>query len=341
MRLASILARHSWFEVVGVSSSSASAGRPYGEFLAGTDVGRSLPQPQMDRLFRMVVEDSAHFDPAAADLLFSALPSAPAQKLEAQYARSTPVVSTSSAFRMEPDTPILLGGVNTEHTGLLETQQRNRCWKGFVAPKPNCAVAGLATTLAPLRDTFGLRSAVVTTMQAVSGAGLSPGVRAFDVLGNIIPYIPREEQKVACEPRKILGRMDDGRIELASFSVDATCTRVPVLDGHLMSVYVRTERPISPGEARRAFESFGRDAPTRGLPSSPKRTITVCENEAGPQPRLDRDREGGMTVTVGRLRSGGAEGLRYLCLVHNTKLGAAKGAVLTAEYLASRFLRWV
>jgi len=288
----------------------------------------------------LIVEDSAAADLSGVDLVFSALPSAAAVEIEPKYAQTTGVISTSSAFRMENDTPILLGPVNAQHAELLEFQQQNRGWRGFLAPKPNCVVAGLATTLRPILRKFGVRRVTVTTMQAISGAGLSPGVKAMDMLDNIIPHIPREEEKVEKEPKKILGELADGRIEPASFRVSATCTRVPVLNGHLMSVSVQTRRPVRVETAREAFRGFAADRTAWDLPSFPTRMITVVDEQSRPQPRLDRDRDGGMTVTVGRLRSGEPDRLRYVGLVHNTQLGAAKGAVLTAEYLVSRFLGW-
>lgn len=338
-QLALALADHPWFRVTAVSASGKSAGRPFEEFL------RRLPAAAtegLDGMSRLVIQDSRDMDPGAVDLVFSALPSSSAGPLEARYARTTPVVSTSSAFREEEDTPLLLGPVNPGHADLLTIQGRGRGWKGFVAPKPNCAVAGLAMTLKPLLDRFGIEEVVVTTLQAVSGAGRSPGVCAMDIIDNVIPYIPGEEAKVEEEPLKILGTLVRDRIRPAAFAISAACTRVPVFDGHLVSASVRTSRPATATDAGSAMDTFGRESTDPSLPSSPSTSIAVTHDPFRPQPRLDRDRDGGMAVTVGRLREDRrADGaLKYVALVHNTGLGAAGGAVYTAEHLVKHHLGW-
>ncbi len=338
-RLAQILADHPWFQVTAVSASGKSAGRPFGEFL------RQLPATALrglDVVSRLTVQDSRDMDPEEVELIFSALPSSSGAALEALYAQTTPVVSTSSAFRGEEDTPLLLGPVNPGHTRLLSIQGQRRGWKGFVAPKPNCAVAGLVTTLKPLLDLFGIEEVVVTTLQAVSGAGRSPGVCAMDIIDNVIPYIPGEEGKIEKEPQKILGALVGDRVRAADFPISATCTRVPVFDGHLISASVLTHRPADAGDAGEAMETFGRTLVDPRLPSSPPTFLTVTDDPFRPQPRLDRDRGLGMTVTVGRLRADRrADGaLKYVALVHNTALGAAGGAVYTAEHLVKHHLGW-
>ena len=247
-------------------------------------------------------------------------------------------MSTASAFRYEPDVPIFLPGVNPGHAALIDKQRSARGWKGFITPGPNCTTVGLAITLKPLADRFGLKLVVMTSMQAVSGAGRSPGVLSLDVTDNIVPYIAKEEEKVQLEAKKILGAMHDGAIRPHGALVTCTCTRVNVIDGHTESVFVALEKRASVDEAKAAMREFGSDLRSLGLPSLPAELIHVSDAPDRPQPRLDRERGGGMTTTVGRLREDPAleNGLKYVLLSHNTKMGAAKGAILTAEWLATK-----
>jgi aspartate-semialdehyde dehydrogenase len=263
------------------------------------------------------------------DLLFSAVSKEVALEWEPQFAARVPVFSTASAFRYEPDVPILIPGINDSHAAALHEQRRKRGWRGFIAPIPNCTTTGLAVSLKPLQDAFGLRSVVMTSMQAVSGAGRQGGVLALDVIDNVIPYIPEEEEKVERETRKILG----GWGEPGAFALSCTCTRVNVQHGHTESVSVGTERPCDAKSAAEAMNAFG-PAGLKGLPSAPERLLLVESDPFRPQPRRDRDAGDGMSVTVGRLRDEPVlKGVKYVVLSHNTKLGAGKGAVLVAEML--------
>lgn len=339
------LVRHPWFCITRLCASERSAGKTYRDALRDSSgalhwyCSGDLPES----VAAMPVEDSFSLDPGGVDLIFSALPGHVAKEVEATYARTTPVISTSSAFRNEDDTPILLGGVNFDHARLFEVQRENRGWRGLVAPKPNCTVAGLTLSVKPILDTFGIRRLVVTSLQAMSGAGRSGGLSALDMTENVLPYIPGEEAKVQTEPRKILGTVRGGGIEPAPLDISATCTRVPVLDGHLLSVHVETEAPVDPDEAGQVIASYGADFCDLGLPTSPPRLIEVLHDPFRPQPRLDRDRGGGMAVSVGRLRKDptSACGIKYVALSHNTRLGAAGGAVQTAEYLVKYVLGWI
>ena len=239
------------------------------------------------------------------------------------------MISTASAFRYDPDVPILIPGINDAHAEALHDQRRQRGWRGFIAPIPNCTTTALAVSLKPLQDAFGVRSVMMTSLQAVSGAGRQGGVLALDVIDNVIPFIPGEEEKVERETKKILGHWG----EPAQFALSCTCTRVNVQDGHLEAVYVGTERPSDAATATAAMERFGVDG-LKGLPSAPERLLQVDRDPFRPQPRRDRNAGGGMTVTVGRVRDEPAlKGVKYVVLSHNTKLGAGKGAVLTAEWL--------
>ncbi|MGH7264072.1 MAG: aspartate-semialdehyde dehydrogenase, partial [Candidatus Rokuibacteriota bacterium] len=293
-------------------------------------------QEPLDPSFaRITVQDAARLDATAVDVVFSAVESDAARQLEPRYAKSTPVVSTASAFRYEADVPIFIPGVNLAHADLIPAQQRNRGWSGFVTPVPNCTTTGLAMTLKPLHDAFGIECVVMTSLQACSGAGRSPGVAALDILDNVVPYIPREEEKVEAETRKVLGRVAGGTVEPAAFRVSATCTRVPVLEGHTEAVSVSLGRAASVEDVKRALREHGREFVALGLPSCPAALIDVSEDPFRPQPRLDRDREDGMLTAVGRVRPDPAlpNGVKYVLVSHNTKMGAAKGGILVAEYL--------
>jgi aspartate-semialdehyde dehydrogenase len=269
------------------------------------------------------------------DLVFSAVESAAARELEEKYAPRVPVVSTSSAFRYEPDAPILVPGVNPEHARLVERQRRERGWRGFVAPIPNCTATGLVVALAPLAKAFGLRGVVMTSLQALSGAGRSPGVVGLDILDNVIPFIPKEEEKVQRETGKILGRLEGDAIVPLDLPVSATCTRVNVRDGHTEAVNVSLGRPASPQEVAAAMRSFGREFCALPLPSNPPELLAVSDDPYRPQPRIDRRLNDGMTTVVGRIREDSVlpNGIKFVLLSHNTKMGAAQGAVLTAEHL--------
>ena len=351
------LAAHPFFEVTCLAASARTAGRPYAEALR--DKSGSLgwyaggaPPPA---LLTLPVREAASLDAARlrdeVEVVFSALESDAAHELEPRLAAELPVFSTASAYRYAADVPILMPGVNPEHVELLRTQQAQRGWRGFIAPGPNCTTVGLAMTLRPLADRFGLARVIMTSLQAVSGAGRSPGVSALDILDNVVPYIPSEEEKVERETRKILGRYLPGspaqpaqpaqparpaRIEPLPLPLSCTCTRVAVLDGHTEAVFCGTERPAPLDEVKEALMSFGAELRGLGLPSLPDRLVTVLDDPYRPQPRLDRDTGGGMTTVVGRLRPEaalGPHGVKFVLLSHNTKMGAAAGSILTAEYL--------
>jgi len=331
---------HPWFEVVTLAASTRSAGKRYRDALLDPKTGARrwwCPEEPPAGVLDLPVENGDTMDAAAVDLVVSAVESDAARMLEPRFAKTTPVVSTASAFRYEDDVPILVPGVNLEHAALVERQRRVRGWRGFVAPLPNCTTMGLAVTLKPLFDRFGIERVVMTSMQGISGAGRSPGVIALDIVDNVIPYIPGEEEKVAREAGKVLGTVVAGEIAPAAFPVSATCTRAAVTEGHTEAVTVSLGTRATPGDVAAAFRGFGAELAAMGLPSAPARLITVHDDPFRPQPRLDRDADGGMTTSVGRIREDHAldNGVKYVLVSHNTKMGAAKGAVLTAEYLAT------
>ena len=335
------LARHPRLQVVKLAASARSAGKRYAEALREPSgqvrwyAGGSLDG--LGGLAELPVEDASAMQLEGVRLVFSALEADPARELEPRWAAEAAVLSTASAFRYEPDVPILVPGVNLEQVKLIEVQRRNRGWRGFITPNPNCTTTGLAITLAPLHERFGVRRVFMTSMQAVSGAGRSPGVIALDNIDNIVPFIPKEEEKVEKETRKILGRLDGDAIAPAPFSVSCTCTRVPVLEGHTESVFVELERPASEADVKSAWREHGAAFVAKGYPSAPRQLIVVHDDPFRPQVRLDRDVDDGMATTVGRLRRDDTlgHGFKYLLVSHNTKMGAAKGCILVAEHLVA------
>ena len=336
----SALSRHPLFEVTALAASERSAGKAYTDAITGSDGAfRWYVGEPLDPAFaRIEVQDASRLDARAVDVVFTAVESDAARHLEPLYAKTTPVVSTASAFRYEKDVPIFIPGVNLDHDGLIRVQKRNRGWSGFVTPVPNCTTTGLAMTLKPLDDAFGIQHVIMTSMQGVSGAGRSPGVVALDIMENVVPYIPKEEEKVETETRKILGRIAGDTVEPAPFRVSATCTRVPVLEAHTEAVNVSLKTAASLDGVKTALREYGKDFVALKLPSCPTALIDVSEDPFRPQPRLDRDREDGMLTCVGRVRVDQAlpNGIKYVLVSHNTKMGAARGAVLVAEYLVHR-----
>ena len=329
---------HPWIEVKALAASERSAGQLYRDAIKDKSSGAVrwfCDEAPVEEYMDMPVVNANELSTSDIDVVFSAIDSGPARILEPKYAAEVPVVSTASAFRYEDDVPILLPGINADHARLLEAQRRRRGWKGFVTPDPNCTTIGLAITLKPLLDAFGIESVIMTSMQAMSGAGRSPGVIGLDILDNVIPYIPGEEEKVQIETQKILGMLKGDNIRPAGFAVSCTCTRVAVIEGHTESVFVSTKKPCDVASVMKAMIDYNSSLSVAGLPSAPRNLIAVTEDPFRPQPRLDRDNEGGMVTTVGRIRQDTAlkHGIKYMLVSHNTKMGAAKGAVLTAEML--------
>jgi aspartate-semialdehyde dehydrogenase len=325
------------FEIAALAASERSAGRNFDEAI--TDVSSGMRRWYVDgaepppEALKLEVQDAKSMRLDGAQLVFAAVESEAARELEPVYARHVPTISTARPHRMDADVPLVIPGVNLDHLVIVNEQRRRRGWEGYIATLPNCTATGLAITLKALDQRFGVDAVIVTTMQGISGAGRD--LPALDILENIIPYIPREEERVMIETRKILGRVAEGGIAELPIKISATCTRAAVLAGHTESVSVSLKRTASVDEIISAFEAYGQDFTTLGLPNSPHHMITVHRNPMRPQPRLDREADHGMTTSVGRVRADEVmpNGIKYLLVSHNAAMGAGRGAVLLAEYL--------
>lgn len=329
-RFVQLLADHPWFRVAEVVASERSVGRAYRD---ATDWRLDAFMP--DGAANLKVKD--YSEAIDSPVAFSALPGEVAQEIEQRLAaEGHAVLSNTSTHRMEPDVPIVLAEVNADHIAAIETQERNRGWKGYIVTNSNCTAMHMILTLKPLMDAFGLQQVMMTSMQAVSGAGY-PGVPSLDMIDNVIPFINTEEEKVAEETRKILGSWDNGFRD-AEVVVSAACNRVPVRDGHTETVAVKLGRDASPDEVIEVFQSFRGLPQEMGLPSAPARPIVVRMENNRPQPVLDRDTEKGMASVVGRVRPCPIMGTKYVLLGHNTIRGAAGASILNAELFREKGL---
>jgi aspartate-semialdehyde dehydrogenase len=334
------LVGHPVFEPAYLAASERSVGKTYGEACTWHLPG----EPYAGCKDMTIVPCSPDF--ALAPVVFSALDAGPALRIEAEFAqRGAFVFSNASAFRMDEDIPLLVPELNAQHLGILERQRRDRGWSGAIVTNPNCTTVVLASALAPLDRAFGIEAVMMTSMQAISGAGY-PGVSALDIVGNVIPHIQNEEPKVESETDKILGSLSGeglyARHVPALFPVSATCTRVAVSEGHTISVSVRLKGNPSCMEVERAFRNFVPDTDGLNLHSAPSQFIVLCEYQDRPQPKKDVEVDGGMRIMVGRVRPCPVLGIKFVALGHNTERGAAGASVLNAELAyAKEVLRWV
>lgn len=330
-RFVQLLVGHPWFEITVLAASERSAGKRY------ADACRWILRGDMPEAVRdMVLEYGA--PGLACDLIFSALPANIAREVEPPFAEAGyAVCSNASAYRMEPDIPLLIPEVNPDHTALIEVQRRRRGWRGFIVTNPNCTTTHLVSALKPLHDAFGLEKVFMVSMQAISGAGY-PGVPSLDILDNVIPYISGEEEKVESEPRKLLGRLIGDHIEMAPFRISAHCNRVAVRNGHTECVSVALQRQASRDEIIEALRSFQGLPQKLGLPHAPQPPILIREEIDRPQPRMDRlaGSVPGMATVVGRIRPCPLLDWKFVVLGHNTIRGAAGGALLNAELLVAQ-----
>ena len=328
-RLVRLLHNHPWFRLTEVGASERSAGSRLGSLISSNEQG-SLPEEFAELPVRSL-EGSWR-----SPVLLSALPSDIARELEPRLATAGHlVVSNASSHRMGTDVPLIIPEINPDHLGLLDSQSRR--WAGGLVTNPNCAVTSFALPLAALDDAFGVERVVATTFQSISGAG-KPGPSAGDMLDNVIPYIPGEEEKIAAEPRKILGTLSGDRIVDAEFVLSATSTRVPVAHGHLVSLSVAFRTAAGPDEVVEALRAYRSAVVGDALPTSPEHALEVMPESNRPQPRLDRDRGNAMTVTVGRIRRCEVGHVKFLALSHNLGRGAAGAALLNAELCHARGL---
>jgi aspartate-semialdehyde dehydrogenase len=327
-RFIQLLAHHPWFEIAAVAASERSAGRPYAE--AANWV---IPGDPPSWVGEMVVQPLK--PDLSARIVFSALPGSVAREIEPAFAQAGyGVCSNASTYRQEPGVPLLIPEVNASHVAMIPGQRAERGWAGFLVTSPNCTATGIVLPLKPLDDAFGVRKVFAASMQAISGAGY-PGVSSLDILGNVVPYIGGEEEKIEAEIRLMLGRMEDGERVEADLVASAQANRVPVLDGHTVCLSVGFEHPPTVEEAVTVLADFRGPDVVRELPSAPEHPILVRFEPDRPQPRRDRDAEAGMAVTVGRVRECPLLDLRFVSVSHNTLRGAASGSILNAELLVA------
>ncbi len=323
-RFVSLLADHPWFEIVSVTGSERSEGKAYGE------AARWLLPGEIPLMVREMRVNHSDGRLQGARLLFSALPARVAEGAEPRLAAEGYIVcSNASAHRMGTDIPLLIPEINADHLALIDRQRDLRGWSGLIVTSPNCSTTGIVFPLKALDDAFGVSQVHAVTMQAISGAGY-PGVSSMEQYDNVIPYIRGEEVKMEQETRKLLGELGEGAIEPADIEVSAQANRVPVLDGHLAALSIGLRNAPNLNEVEAALAAFrGVD----GLPSAPAHPLIVRSEENRPQPRLDRDAQDGMAVSVGRVQPCSVLDFRMVSLVHNTLRGAAGGALLNAELL--------
>ena len=327
-RFVQLLEHHPWFEVSALTGSYRSVGKKYGE-ACNWILSGSIPTYIRDMT---ILPSEAGFD---ARFAFSALPSDQAREIEPLLAKSGyAICSNASSHRMWDDVPLLIPEVNPDHIQLIELQKKNRGWSGFIVTNPNCTSTGLTIAFRALHDAFKIQRAFIVSMQAVSGAGY-PGVSSMDILDNVIPLIPGEEEKVESEPRKMLGQFNGQGIEYAAMKISAHTNRVSVIDGHLAVSSVEFEQAVQPEDAVRVMADFQVSENVARLPSASQPVIVVREEPDRPQPRRDRNEGKGMATVVGRVRADPLFHIKFANLSHNTIRGAAGGAILNSELLVA------
>lgn len=327
-----LLQNHPWFEITALGASERSAGKKYRE---ASNWIEDVELP--DAIAEMIVQTCDPNVMDEVDFVFSGLDSSVAFEIEGSFARAgIPVISNAKNYRQDPTVPLLVPEVNPDHIDLIKTQTFTEDGSGWIVTNPNCVAVPLSLALKPIYDAFGIDALVVTTMQAISGAGY-PGVPSLDILGNVVPYIAGEEDKIAPETQKLLGKLTKGGIETSSYPVQATCTRVPTLNGHMAAVTVKlTNAPSDIEEVKQVIRAFKNPIAKLNLPFAPLEVIKLHEQERFPQPRLHADHENGMQLHMGRLRKAEVFDISFVCMAHNTIRGAAGGAILNAELLVKK-----
>ena len=340
-RFIQLLADHPWFEITWLAASDRSAGKTYADACKWR-----LDTPLPERIAKMVLQPNvpegaaraANGESTLPRIIFSSIDSDIAKELEPRFAAAgCAVISNSSAFRMAADVPLVVPEANVDHLDVIETQPTRKTSGGYIVTNPNCCAIGLVLPLKALEENFGIEKLFVSTMQAVSGAGY-PGVASLDILGNVIPFIKNEEEKLQEEIAKLLGGVGDGKFSPANITVSAMCHRVPVIDGHTEAVSVKLRKPATYEQIVEAWNSFqplsGKGHEGLHLPSAPLNSVEYDTGVDRPQPRLDLMRGNGMSTTVGRLRPCTLFDWKFTLLSHNTIRGAAGAAILNAEILA-------
>jgi aspartate-semialdehyde dehydrogenase len=326
-RYIQLLEEHPWFQVTWLAASDRSSGKPYAEAAKWR-----LDSPLPERIARMTVSPAE--PEGAPKIIFASVDAGVAREMEPKFAAAgCAVISNSSAFRMAPNVPLVLPEVNADHLRMIEEQSWRKDSGGYIVTNSNCTVMGPVLALKPIVDRFGVEQIFATSMQAVSGAGY-PGVPSMDILDNVIPYIPNEEEKMEEELLKLLGKLEGHAVRPLAARMSASCNRVPVVDGHTVSVSIKLAKPATREEMIAAWAEF-RPLAGRDLPFAPAQPVQWTPLADRPQPRLDRNRGNGMAVTVGRLRPCGVLDWKFTVLSHNTVRGAAGATILNAEMLAS------
>ena len=333
-RFVSLLDNHPWFKVVQLAASDRSAGQKYAQ---ATRWVLDVPMPDYARDMVIV---PANTDAVQAKIVFSALHTEVANELEPQFAKAgSAVCSNASSYRRAEDVPLLLPEINADHIHLVKAQRQNKGWSGCIVTNPNCTSTGLTVVLKVLDKEFGVRKVFATSLQALSGAGY-PGVPSLDILDNVIPNVGNggEEEKVEWEPRKMLGKLNGDKVELADMKLSVHTNRVAVIDGHTVCASVELAHQTDPKTAEVVLRNYATPESARELPSSPRPVIEVRDEADRPQPRLDRSTGKGMTTVVGRLRQDPIFDLKFVVLSHNTIRGAAGASIYNAELLVSEKL---
>ncbi|HAH52142.1 MAG TPA: aspartate-semialdehyde dehydrogenase [Balneola sp.] len=324
-----LLRDHPWFEIDALGASERSAGKKYKE-AANWIEDVNLPSS----IAEMTVANCKPEEFRNVDFVFSGLDSSVAGEIEEAFAKAgIPVISNAKNFRMDETVPLLVPEVNPDHIDLIKTQEFTADGSGWIVTNPNCVAVPLSLALKPLHDNFGIDTVVLTTLQAISGAGY-PGVPSLDILGNVVPFISGEEPKIKPETQKLLSDLKDGKLSEPQINLSATATRVPAINGHMISATVKLKKtPSSIDEVKQAIQNWENPIADLDLPSSPKEVIKLHEDDRYPQPRLHADQEGGMQLHMGRLRESEVFDISFVAMAHNTIRGAAGGAILNAELL--------
>lgn len=327
-----LLQNHPWFEIAALGASERSAGKKYKEaanWVEDVELPTYVAEMTVNPCVPKAMEN--------VDFVFSGLDSSVATEIEGAFALAgIPVISNAKNYRQDPTVPLLVPEVNPDHIELIKTQTFTKDGSGWIVTNPNCVAVPLSLALKPIYDAFGIEAMIVTTMQAISGAGY-PGVPSLDILGNVVPYISGEEDKIAPETQKLLAKLSDNGLKTPDYPVQATCTRVPTLNGHMAAVTVKlSKKPASIDAVREAVQGFENPIADLDLPFAPKQVIKLHDEERFPQPRLHADHDNGMQLHMGRLREAEVFDISFVCMAHNTIRGAAGGAILNAELLVKK-----